>query len=235
MKIILAMIVILGLTGAAHAAEDAITELAAQIPEPQLRTVNLAVSAANAVEPVKYPVCQQTTEAIIDARCVNFAEVVLNDDTKAAEVACADTIASGSNIQQCIMRVEAILSDNIDAKEKRKAEAVACSGGSDLSAIQECIQRAKVVLERNNDTEAGITMASAISCSGNTDRNNIQRCLSSAQVVAEGSPRDINLAAAFACSGNIAPGSVQSCVSNGGFEIKEKSRFQLIQDLISAK
>jgi hypothetical protein len=198
--------------------------------------VVVSVGAAGATGSGKYPVCQPAAKAIIDARCVSSAEVAVNGDTPAAEVACADSAPGTNGIQQCIGAVKAMLSDSIDDAHQSRIAAVACSGGSERLTIQGCMYSAQAVLN-HDDTEAGRAMAAAIACSGGTDRNYIQHCISSAHAVTDSpSAWEQDLTAGFACSGYTAEsGSVQSCISRGGFEIKEKSRFQLIQDLIGVK
>ena len=184
----------------------------------------------------KYPVCQQTAAARIDARCVCSAEVAVNGDEPAAQVACADSAPGTGGIQQCIGAVKAMLNNSIDEAHRTRIAAVACSGGSERLTMQSCMYRAQAVLSAN-DTEAGRAMAAAIACSGGTDHLYVQYCLSSAHAVTNSpSPWEQDLSAAFACSGyNSDSAPVQSCIGSGGFEIQEKSRFQLIKDLIGAE
>jgi len=197
-------------------------------------TATLAISAAGAAEPATYKVCQDTTKAIILSRCVNAAEVVLNDDTKAAEAACADNAPGSADIQQCILAAKAVISDDIDDARRSRIAAVACSGGTERAYVQRCLANAEVVMD-NNDTEAGKAMAAAIACSGGSEFTGIQRCIANAHAVSDGSPWEKDLTAAFACSGNTKSNRVQYCINNHNFEIKEASRFQLILDLIGAK
>ncbi len=199
--------------------------------------INLAAGAASAFEPgpaSAYTVCRRTEEAKIDRTCVNAANVVLNGDEKAAKVACADS-APGCDIQQCIESAKTILSESISAREKSHIAAVACSGGTAAGAVQQCLLSAETVLDSGKEsTGADTAMAAAIACSGNTNRGLVQQCIRRAQVVASGPAGNADLTAAFACSGNTDIASVQSCINGRNFEIGERSRFQLILELLGA-